>query len=134
MDTHQLHKLIDQTYSAFNRRDIDGAFATMAEDVRWPRASEGGMVVGKPEVRAYWRRQWAEFDPHVEVLEIIANISGSVDVRVHQLVRNLHGQVLADSQVWHSYTFRDGSIASMEVRDADGLAQTGVSPAFARHE
>ncbi|HKF01786.1 MAG TPA: hypothetical protein VKB49_05710 [Candidatus Sulfotelmatobacter sp.] len=35
----------------------------------WPKASEGGKVVGKAEVRAYWTRQWAAFDPHVEPLE-----------------------------------------------------------------
>ena len=37
--------LIEQAYSAFNRRDIDGALALMTEDVNWPKASEGGRVV-----------------------------------------------------------------------------------------
>jgi hypothetical protein len=50
--------LLDQAYSAFNRRDIDGALARMTEDVSWPKASEGGRVVGKEEVRVYWTRQW----------------------------------------------------------------------------
>ena len=56
--------LIEQAYSAFNKRDIDGALALMTQDVSWPKASEGGKVVGKEEIRAYWRRQWGEFDPH----------------------------------------------------------------------
>ncbi len=34
--------LIEQAYSAFNKRDIDGALALMTEDVSWPKASEGG--------------------------------------------------------------------------------------------
>ena len=38
---------IEQAYSAFNKRDIDGALALMTEDVSWPKASEGGRVVGK---------------------------------------------------------------------------------------
>ena len=42
----------------------------MTQDVRWPKASEGGKVVGKEEVCAYWTRQWGEFDPHVESLAI----------------------------------------------------------------
>ena len=50
--------VIEQAYSAFNRRDIDGALALMTEDVSWPKASEGGSVVGKEEIRAYWTRQW----------------------------------------------------------------------------
>ncbi len=39
--------IIEQAYSAFNKRDIDGALALMTEDVSWPKASEGGRVVGK---------------------------------------------------------------------------------------
>jgi hypothetical protein len=50
--------LIAQAYSAFNPRDIDGALALMSENVGWPKASEGGRVVGKEEIRAYWTRQW----------------------------------------------------------------------------
>jgi len=45
--------LIEQAYSAFNKRDIDGALALMTQDVSWPKASEGGKVVGKEEIRAY---------------------------------------------------------------------------------
>ena len=37
--------LIEQAYSAFNKRDIDGAIALMTEDVSWPKGSEGGRVV-----------------------------------------------------------------------------------------
>ena len=76
--------LIAQAYSAFNRRDIDGALALMNEGISWPKASEGGRVVGKEEIRAYWSRQWKDFDPHVEPLEIIDRGTGRVDVRVHQ--------------------------------------------------
>ena len=49
--------LIAQAYSAFNHRDIDSALALMSENVSWPRASEGGRVVGKEEIRSYWTRQ-----------------------------------------------------------------------------
>ena len=57
--------LIAEAYSAFNQRDIDGALALMREHVSWHKASEGGRVVGKEEIRAYWTRQWKEFDPHL---------------------------------------------------------------------
>lgn len=48
--------LIARAYAATNRRDIDGALALMSESVSWPKASEGGQVVGKEEIRAYWTR------------------------------------------------------------------------------
>ena len=55
--------LIERAYAAFNERNVDGALAFMSDDVSWPKASEGSKVVGK---EAYWTRQWAAFDPHVE--------------------------------------------------------------------
>jgi hypothetical protein len=54
--------LIAQVYSAFNQRNIDGALGFMSDNVSWPKASEGGRVIGREEIRAYWSRQWKEFD------------------------------------------------------------------------
>src|SRR6516162_5458811 len=108
--------LIAQVYSAFNQRNIDGALAFMSESVSWPKASEGGRVVGKEEIRAYWSRQWKEFDPHVDPLEVIDRGTGRTHVRVHQLVKSLGGDVLSDSEVWHIYTIADGLIERMELR------------------
>ncbi len=48
--------MIEQAYAAFNKQDIDGALALTTEDVSRPRASEGGRVIGKREIRAYWTR------------------------------------------------------------------------------
>jgi hypothetical protein len=95
---------IAQAYSAFNQRNIDGALALMSDSVSWPKASEGGRVVGKDEIRAYWSRQWIEFDPHVDPLEVLDQGAGRIHVRVHQLVKSLSGDVLSDSEVWHVYT------------------------------
>jgi len=95
--------LIAQAYSAFNRRDIDGALALMTENVSWPKASEGGRVVGKEEIRSYWTRQWKEFDPHVEPIEVIDRDASKTHVKVHQIVKNLGGEVLSDREVWHVY-------------------------------
>jgi hypothetical protein len=122
--------LIEQAYCAFNNRNIDGALALMTEDVSWPKASEGGRVVGKEEIRAYWTRQWGEFDPHVEPLAITEGDDGKVRVTVHQLVRSLQGDVLSDSEVLHVFTMNSGLIAAMDLGDeADRTA--GPSTAFA---
>lgn len=68
--------LIREACSAFNARDSDGALALMNENVRWPKASEGGHVVGKEGLRAYWTRQWQTFDPHVTPTELIDRVDG----------------------------------------------------------
>ena len=120
--------VIEQAYAAFNRRDIDGALALMAEDVSWPKASEGGKIVGKEEIRAYWTRQWGEFDPHVEPLAITKEDGGRTRVRVHQLVKSLEGDVLSDSEVLHIFTVNGGLIAAMDLGDEAGTS--GPSAAF----
>jgi hypothetical protein len=119
--------LIEQAYSAFNKRDIDGALALMTEDVSWPKASEGGKVVGKDEIRAYWTRQWGEFDPHVEPVAITEDDGGKVRVRVHQAVKSLEGKLLSDSEVLHTFSVKNGRIAAMEL----GGETAGPSAAFA---
>jgi len=111
--------LIEKAYAAFNRRDIEDALALMTEDVSWPKASEGGKVVGKDEIRAYWTRQWGEFNGHVEPLEITEEEGGKVRVKVHQLVKNLQGEVLWDGQVLHIFKVNSGLIAAMNLGDED---------------
>ena len=123
--------LIEEAYSAFNKRDIDGALALMSEDVSWPKASEGGRVVGKEEIRAYWTRQWGEFDPRVEPLAVAEEDGGKIRVRVHQVVKNLQGDVLWDGEVLHVFTMNDGLIAAMELGDEAGPS-VSPSAAFAR--
>ena len=122
--------LIEQAYSAFNKRNIDDALALMTEDVSWPRASEGGKVIGKDEIRAYWIRQWGEFDPHVEPIAMTEGDGGVIRVRVHQLVKSLQGEVLSDSEVQHVFTVKGGLIAAMNLGDEVDAAG-GPSAAFA---
>ena len=121
--------IIEQAYSAFNKRDIDGALALMTQDVSWPKASEGGKVVGKEEIRAYWTRQWGEFDPHVEPLAMTEEDGGRIRVRVHQLVKSLQGNILSDSEVMHVFTMNSGLISAMNLgNEADPT--DGPSAAF----
>lgn len=121
--------IIEQAYSAFNSREVNGALARMTEDVSWPKASEGGRVVGKEEIRAYWTRQWREFDGHVEPIEITEEGGGKIRVRVRQRVKNLHGDLLSDSEVLHIFTMSNGLIAAMDFGDQADTA--GPTAAFA---
>jgi hypothetical protein len=124
--------LIAQAYSAFNRRDIDAVLALMSENVSWPRASESGRAVGKEEIRAYWTRQWQEFNPHVEPLEIIDQEGGLTEVKVHQLVKSLGGDILADSEVFHIYTIANGLIERMDIKQTEQISDATPSAAFSR--
>jgi hypothetical protein len=126
--------LVAKVYSAFNQRKIDEVLAFMSETVSWPKASEGGRAVGKEEIRAYWSRQWKEFDPHVEPIEVIDRGAGRFEVRVHQLVKSLGGDVLSDSEVRHAYTTVDGLIERMDIDGGDANSERNASSAFANHQ
>jgi hypothetical protein len=111
--------LMAKIYAAFNKRDIDGTLAFMSENVDWPKSSEGGRVVGKKDIRAYWTRQWTEFNPHVEPIEVIVREDDKTDVKVHQLVKSLDGEVLSDQDVWHIYTIKNGLIERMDISEKE---------------
>jgi hypothetical protein len=107
--------LLRAAYAAFNARDFDAAFATMAADVTWPRAFKGGFVRGQQEVRAYWTEQWSEIDPHVEPVTFRSEGAGRILVDVHQVVRDRKGTILGDEHVGHRFIIQGGLIQSMEV-------------------
>ena len=117
MTDPQVTREIHDLYDAFNRRDSSFVTQRMAADVTWPRAFKGGVARGPSAVSSYWEEQWQEIDPHVEPVAVNQLDDGRVDVEVHQVVRNLNGEVIADSVVHHLYSFEDHAITHMEILD-----------------
>ena len=109
-------ELLRRVYALFNGRDIERVLAAMHPDVVWANGMEGGHVHGRDEVRSYWKRQWAIIDPHVEPLEISPNGKGEVVVKVHQVVRDITGNLLADRLVIHVFQVRNGLIERFDIR------------------
>jgi nuclear transport factor 2 (NTF2) superfamily protein len=110
-------ELVRRVYGLFNHRDIESVLAAMHSEVVWANGMEGGHVHGRDEVRSYWKRQWAIMDPHVEPVEISPNGQGEVAVKVHQVVRDLKGNLLADRLVTHIFQLRNGLIQRFDIRD-----------------
>lgn len=111
----QIHNLIEKAYSAFNTRDIDTALSTLHSDVQWPKAFEGGYVSGHDEIRKYWTRQWTEINPSVEPIEINERQNGALEVTVHQIVKDLQGNLMFDGTVKHIYTIQDDLLRRMDI-------------------
>ena len=111
------HDLFTKIYAGFNARDIDAVLAVMHPEVDWPNGWEGGRIHGHEGIRDYWTRQWAAIDPHVEPVGFDLDETGRTIVKVHQVVRDLEGKVVADGRVEHVYQMEDGLIRSMEIRD-----------------
>ncbi len=110
--------IIEKAYRGFNKRDIDGIFTVMDDNVHWPKAFEGGHVVGKAAVREYWLRQWSEINPKVEPISIFERTDGKVEILVAQLVKDLEGKVLFDGNTKHIYQFDANLIVSMDVEES----------------
>lgn len=111
------HDVLRRIYESFNARDIDAVLAVLHPDVDWPNGWEGGRVQGREAVRDYWTRQWAAINPRVDPVGFDTDESGRTVVKVHQLVRDLEGNVVVDGMVEHVYTIEDGLVGSMEIRE-----------------
>jgi ketosteroid isomerase-like protein len=110
---------IRRVYDAFNRRDIDAALEVLAEDVVWANGWEGGYVIGRSAVREYWSRQFDVIQPRVEPEAVTVTDDGRVAVEVHQVVRSVNGDLLADQRVTHLYRFDGGKIARFDIGAPD---------------
>ena len=111
----QFTEIIKKAYAAFNERDIDKALSTMQPKVQWSKAWEGGYISGHDEIKQYWTRQWKEINPNVEPIGFNERQNGSLEVEVHQKVKDLEGNLLFDGTVKHIYTFEDGLIKTMDI-------------------
>lgn len=107
--------LLNRAYQAFNARDIDSVLALMHSDVDWPNGWEGGYEHGHDAIRTYWIRQWQQLDPCVLPTSFQLRSDGKIEVGVHQVVKDLAGQIIADGQVNHIYTLKEGKIARMDI-------------------
>jgi hypothetical protein len=112
---NQIQNLIKKAYSAFNSRDIDTVLSTFHPEVQWPKAFEGGYVSGHDDIRKYWTRQWTEINPHVEPIGFNERLNGTLEVVVHQTVKDLKGKLMFDGTVKHIYSIQDGLLKRMDI-------------------
>jgi hypothetical protein len=110
-------EFLKRVYDRFNARDVDSVLAALHEDVIWANGMEGGYVHGRDGVRNYWARQWAIVDPHVEPVGFSSGPDGEIVVEVHQLVRELNGNLLADKTVSHVFRIENGLIKRFDIRE-----------------
>ena len=104
---------IRELYRAFNDRDLDRVTAAMVPDVDWPNGWEGGRLVGRDSVRAYWERQWAQVRIMTVVRRISERADGTMEAKVRLVVRDPAGTVLSRSDAVHVYTFSGDLVQRM---------------------
>ncbi|HEX4004661.1 MAG TPA: nuclear transport factor 2 family protein [Acidobacteriaceae bacterium] len=118
IDTVTEEEFLRHIYERFNARAMEAVLASLHTDVLWANGMEGGYVQGREGVRAYWTRQWAMVDPRVEPVAFARGPEGEVIVEVHQVVRDLRGNLLADQMVGHIFRLEDALIRRFDIRGA----------------
>jgi ketosteroid isomerase-like protein len=108
-------QLVRRLYEGFNRRDIEAVLAALADDVAWANGMEGTHVHGRDAVREYWTYQWSVIDPSVEPLSVARGDDGATIVKVHQVVRDLQGQILLDEVIHHSFLVTTGRVQRFDI-------------------
>jgi hypothetical protein len=110
-------ELFGRVYEPFNRRDIEGVLEAMHPDVVCANGMEGGHVHGRDGVRAIGNangqssiRMWSPF-------EIPLNGEGESVVKVHQVVRDPKGNLLAEKVVIHVFQIQNALIRRFDIRD-----------------
>ncbi len=68
----------------------------------------------------------------MEPLEVINREGAITEVKVHQLVKRLGGDVLSDGAVWHVYTIANGLIERMDIKESEKSSDATPSTAFSR--
>ena len=95
----------------------------MQPDVKWANGLEGGFVYGRDAVREYWTNQLKDIQPELETLKFEMDENNRNVVTVHQVIKDLQGNVLADATVDQIFTIEDGLISVYELGDTETIQE-----------
>lgn len=116
-------QFLQNLYDAFNKREIETIISSMQPDVKWANGLEGGFVYGRDAVREYWTNQFKDIQAELETLKFETDENNRNVVTVHQVVKDLQGNVLADATVDQIFTIEDGLISVYELGDTETIQE-----------
>jgi len=109
-----IRHLFRELYKNFNNRQIDLVISQMTTDVKWANGMDGGYVYGHEGVREYWTRQFKIVKSQVTPIKI--NVENeTVKIKVHQVVHDVQGNLLADELVDHYFYLTNGKISEFKI-------------------
>ena len=114
---------LQNLYDAFNKREIETIISLMRSDVKWANGLEGGFVYGREQVREYWTDQFKAIQPELETLKFETDERNRNVVTVHQIIKDLHGNVLADATVHQIFTIENGLISLYEIGETETIQE-----------
>ena len=116
-------QFLQNLYEAFNNRELETIISVMHPDVKWANGVEGGFVYGRDAVREYWTNQYKVIQVQLETLKFETDANNRDVVTVHQIVRDLQGNLLADTTVQQIFTIEDGLISLYEIGGTETIQE-----------
>jgi hypothetical protein len=110
-------QFLQNLYEAFNKREIEMVISLMHPNVKWANGMEGGFVYGRDQVREYWERQFKMIQPQLQALNFEIDETNRSVVTVHQIIRDLEGNLLLEKTVQQIFTIENGLISKFEIGD-----------------
>ncbi|MEO1762159.1 MAG: nuclear transport factor 2 family protein [Cyanobacteria bacterium J06629_18] len=116
-------EFLQKLYDAFNNREIETIISFMHPDVKWANGLEGGFVYGQDAVREYWTNQFKDIQVELETLKFETDKNNRNLVTVHQVIRDLQGNLLADATIQQIFTIEDGLISLYEIGETETIQE-----------
>jgi hypothetical protein len=116
-------QFLQNLYDAFNKREIETIISVMHPDVKWANGLEGGFVYGRDAVREYWTNQLKMIQPQLETLKFETDENNRNVVTVHQIIKDLQGNVLADATIQQIFTIENGLISLYEIGETETIQE-----------
>ncbi len=116
-------QFLQNLYDAFNKREIEIIISLMRQDVKWANGLEGGFVYGRDAVREYWTNQFKDIQAELETLKFETDENNRHIVTVHQIIKDLQGNVLVDTTVHQIFTIEDGLISLYEIGETETIQE-----------
>jgi hypothetical protein len=84
---------------------------------------EGGFVYGRDAVREYWTNQFKMIQPQLETLKFETDENNRNVITVHQIIKDLQGNLLADATIQQIFTIEDGLIILYEIGETETIQE-----------
>jgi glutamate synthase domain-containing protein 3 len=116
-------QFLQDLYDAFNKREIETIISSMRPDVKWANGLEGGFVYGRDAVRDYWTNQFKSIQVELETLKFETDENNRNIVTVHQIIKDVEGNLLADATIQQIFTIEDRLISLYEIGETETIQE-----------
>ncbi|MGF2037359.1 MAG: nuclear transport factor 2 family protein [Nostoc sp. CmiVER01] len=116
-------QFLQNLYEAFNKGELETIISVMHPEVKWANGVSGGFVYGRDAVREYWTNQYKVIQVQLETLKFETDENNRNVVTVHQIVRDLQSNLLADATIKQIFTIEDGLISLYEIGETETIQQ-----------